>query len=122
MPFGDGTGPMGLGPMTGRRMGYCAGFSTPGFMNPYFGRGFWGRGFGMGRGFGRMYWMGFNPYYLNYYGYPYYPTPPQNYPAYPQAAEFSPEDEKEILKQQAEMLKRQLQDIQNRIDILEKEG
>lgn len=25
MPGGDGTGPAGLGPMTGRGMGYCAG-------------------------------------------------------------------------------------------------
>jgi len=34
MPFGDGTGPMGLGPMTGRAAGYCAGYSVPGYMNP----------------------------------------------------------------------------------------
>ena len=26
MPFGDRTGPLGLGPRTGRVMGYCAGF------------------------------------------------------------------------------------------------
>jgi hypothetical protein len=35
MPRGDGTGPMGLGPMTGRAAGYSAGYPTPGFMNPY---------------------------------------------------------------------------------------
>jgi hypothetical protein len=35
MPRGDGTGPMGMGPMTGRAAGYCAGYPTPGFMNPY---------------------------------------------------------------------------------------
>jgi hypothetical protein len=34
MPFGDRTGPMGLGPMMGRGAGYCAGFYTPGNMNP----------------------------------------------------------------------------------------
>jgi len=34
MPRGDGTGPMGLGPMTGRGAGYCAGSGVPGFMNP----------------------------------------------------------------------------------------
>ncbi|MFW6008697.1 MAG: DUF5320 domain-containing protein [archaeon] len=34
MPGGDGTGPMGKGPMTGRGTGFCAGFSTPGFTNP----------------------------------------------------------------------------------------
>jgi len=51
MPGGDGTGPMGQGSMTGRGMGYCAGFGVPGFMNPGFGRGFGRRRFG--RGFGR---------------------------------------------------------------------
>jgi len=34
MPRGDGTGPMGFGPMTGRAAGYCAGYPVPGFMNP----------------------------------------------------------------------------------------
>jgi hypothetical protein len=42
MPRGDGTGPNGQGPMTGRGMGFCAGFNMPGFMNAGFGRG---RGF-----------------------------------------------------------------------------
>ncbi|MCK4238634.1 MAG: DUF5320 domain-containing protein, partial [Candidatus Lokiarchaeota archaeon] len=28
MPGGDRTGPGGLGPMTGRALGYCAGYST----------------------------------------------------------------------------------------------
>ncbi len=37
MPGRDGTGPIGMGAMTGRRMGFCAG----GFQGP-------------GRGFGRM--------------------------------------------------------------------
>ncbi len=46
MAFGDGTGPMGLGPMTGRGAGYCAGYSAPGYMNPVAGRGFWGGGAG----------------------------------------------------------------------------
>ncbi|MBN1255859.1 MAG: DUF5320 domain-containing protein [Deltaproteobacteria bacterium] len=43
MPKGDGTGPAGLGPMTGRAAGYCAGYPSPGFANTY------GRGWGMGR-------------------------------------------------------------------------
>lgn len=50
MPAGDRTGPYGAGPLTGRGMGYCAGFPYPGWMN----RG-WGGGFGRGRGAG----MGF---------------------------------------------------------------
>lgn len=52
MPRGDGTGPMGQGPMTGRGAGFCAGFSTPGFANS---TSSLGMGFrrGAGRGAGR---------------------------------------------------------------------
>jgi hypothetical protein len=47
MPGGDRTGPMGLGPMTGRGTGYCAGEPGPGSANGPGGRG---RGFGGGGG------------------------------------------------------------------------
>ncbi len=50
MPGGDGTGPMGMGAMTGRAAGFCAGYGMPGTMNPVAGRGM-GMGFGRGRGF-----------------------------------------------------------------------
>lgn len=53
MPGGDGTGPLGMGSMTGRAAGYCAGYGVPGFANFYGygrGRGGWGRGRGGGRG------------------------------------------------------------------------
>lgn len=53
MPFGDRTGPAGLGPRTGRGAGYCGGFAVPGSMNPAAGWGAWGRGGGFGRGGGR---------------------------------------------------------------------
>jgi hypothetical protein len=49
MPRGDGTGPRGFGPMTGRGAGFCAGYPMPGFANPWVP----GRGRGIGRGFGR---------------------------------------------------------------------
>ncbi|MFQ6108294.1 MAG: DUF5320 domain-containing protein [Candidatus Aminicenantales bacterium] len=91
MPAGDRTGPWGLGPMTGRSMGYCSGYPFPGFMNPGpglgFGRGFWfGRGFGFGRGrgwrrgrFGRFWGYPYPPampYYGHPFGMPYgYPFP-----------------------------------------------
>lgn len=54
MPRGDKTGPGGLGPMTGRRMGTCVGNDQAGFSFRTFGRGFV-NGFGrnLGRGFGR---------------------------------------------------------------------
>ncbi|MBD3187703.1 hypothetical protein GF325_12785 [Candidatus Bathyarchaeota archaeon] len=62
MPGGDGSGPNGMGPLTGRRLGYCAGYSVPGYMNRPYGlglglgrRGGWGGGFGRGRG-GGMGW------------------------------------------------------------------
>jgi hypothetical protein len=33
MPFGDGTGPRGMGPMTGRGMGFCGVSYNPGHFN-----------------------------------------------------------------------------------------
>ena len=53
MPGGDRTGPAGFGPMSGRALGYCAGYEIPGFSNPGFGRGY---GFGRGRGGGGRGW------------------------------------------------------------------
>jgi len=47
MPRGDSTGPMGMGPMTGRQAGYCAGYNMPGFLNT---AGRRGMGMGLGRG------------------------------------------------------------------------
>ena len=43
-------GPDGMGPMTGRGAGYCAGFAVPGYMNNAGGRGA-GAGFGRRPGF-----------------------------------------------------------------------
>jgi hypothetical protein len=51
MPRGDSTGPMGMGPMTGRQAGYCAGHNMPGFVNNAGRRGM-GMGFGRGADFG----------------------------------------------------------------------
>ena len=51
MPRGDRTGPLGEGAMTGRQLGYGAGFDSPGFTQRFgFGRGR-GRGVGLGAGF-----------------------------------------------------------------------
>lgn len=49
MPRGDGTGPAGRGPMTGRAAGYCAGYDAPGFADALGARGRAG-GAGAGRG------------------------------------------------------------------------
>ena len=63
MPFGDGTGPRGMGPMTGRGAGYCTGSGQPGFANPLPWRGWFG--FGRRRGTG----CGYVPYGA-FYGQP----------------------------------------------------
>ena len=49
MPAGDGTGPRGFGPMTGRAAGYCTGFDKPGCVAPGSSRRM-GFGFRGGRG------------------------------------------------------------------------
>lgn len=60
MPGFDKTGPTGEGPMTGRRMGACAGQERDG--RP-FGGGFGFRNRGAGRGFGRR--QGFGRGYMS---------------------------------------------------------
>ncbi len=57
MPRGNRTGPMGAGPMTGRRAGYCAGNDMPGFNNTAALRQGAGCGFGgSGRGWRNMFY------------------------------------------------------------------
>ncbi|HIP57917.1 MAG TPA: hypothetical protein EYH00_01240 [Archaeoglobus profundus] len=51
MPWGDGTGPWGLGPRTGRGAGFCSGFPIPGFLNRFVFPPFGGRWFGLWFGF-----------------------------------------------------------------------
>lgn len=106
MPGGDRTGPVGFGPMSGRGFGFCAGFNRPGFLAP-FGRFGYGRGFG--RGFGRgWFWrsqlyLG-NPYLFN----PYY------------QGQYTTSNELEDLKAERDNIKAMLEDIQKRIEELEK--
>ena len=91
MPRGDGTGPSGQGPMTGRGMGYCAGFNAPGFMNPGF-----NRGFGRGRGFRANF----------------------NQPQLPQPIVQQPiteTQEKQFLEQELKTLKSEMQEIEKRL-------
>ena len=125
MPGGDGTGPGGMGPMTGRAAGYCAGYQQPGFMNPVGGRGF---GFGRGRGFGRGLGLGFRGgrgwagYGGAAYGAPAYGGAPYGYGATPGVpygvAPTSPQ-ELDALKGQSEYLEDALDGIRKRIGELE---
>jgi hypothetical protein len=125
MPAGDGTGPRGMGPMTGRGAGYCAGYGAPGYANPMPGRGFgmgWGRGRGGGggRGWRNMYYATGLPGWARYGYAPAWGAPPAA--AYgPYGAPPTPEQETEFLKSQAEMLKEELDAISQRIAELEKE-
>ena len=84
MPFGDGTGPRGMGPMTGRGAGFCAGFGRPGFANPMRGRRGFGFGFGWRRPYGHPYFGGYGFSNPNMgYGYPQYGTGRMPYYGYP---------------------------------------
>jgi hypothetical protein len=121
MPLGDGTGPQGLGPMTGRGAGHCAGYSVPGYMNPGYGRGFWGRGrgwfgrgAGRGRGFRHWFYATGMPGWARF-GYPGPVYGPATY-----MPEMTAKDEMNMLKDQAKVLQDQLKDIQERISTLEK--
>ena len=97
MPYRDGSGPAGMGAMTGRRLGSCAGNRVPGQFNGGYGRGCGPghhRGFGLGCG---------------YYHRPYRP-PVQ-----------TEEGEKEYLKSMAQSLEGELKVIQERLNQLAKE-
>ena len=108
MPRGDRTGPMGMGPRTGRAMGYCAGYDRPGSMQggPGFAPGMgYGVGFGRGRGWrnwaratGLPRWMRFGADW----------------------AAPAPVEEADALKAQADALKAELDAIQKRLDEISK--
>lgn len=127
MPAGDRTGPLGYGPMTGRGAGYCGGYPVPGYANPIPGRGWFGfgRGFGRGRGwFGRGGGRGWRHWYyatgLPGWARAGYGWPAFGFPAYPYEPELTPKEEMNMLKEQAELLQKDLKDIRDRISTLEK--
>jgi hypothetical protein len=119
MPGMDGTGPTGMGAGTGWGRGRCFGYGfygSPGYYSswgPGWGRSRdWGQGRGMGRGLGRGYGRGFRgrfwaggPPAWDYYG-----PGPWGAP--------SREDEVAWLKDQAQMLKADMETVQRRIDEL----
>ena len=122
MPGGDGTGPGGMGPMTGRAAGLCAGYPVPGHMNPLPGRGFWGFGRG-GGGWGRRNWFygtGLAGWQRAGTGYPAFGGVPYSTPfAAPMAPAMTREHEAEMLKGQAEYFEDALDGIKKRIVELE---
>ena len=123
MPGGDRTGPAGLGPMTGRAAGYCAGHPAPGFMNPTGGRGFWGGG--RGGGWGRRNWYyatGLTGWQRSAYGWPAYGGPAPYGGPVPFGPATSKDQELNALKGQAEYFEDALGGIKKRITELEAES
>ena len=135
MPRGDGTGPAGMGPMTGRAAGYCAGYSVPGYMNPVAGGGYFGRGRGFGfygRGGGRGWRNGYYATGLPGYAragmglpafgggaYPYAGVPYGDPYGTPYAPAINPQQEAGMLKEQAKAIQEELKAINERIGELE---
>lgn len=122
MPGGDGTGPAGLGPMTGRAAGYCAGSPAPGYMSGG-GRGFWGFGRGGGgRGWrNQFYATGLTGRQRAAMGRPVFGAVP---PAAPYGAPFasaamSNDQQLDALKGQADYFEDALDGIRRRIEEIE---
>jgi len=97
MPGFDGTGPMGMGPMTGGGRGFC---------------GPWGMGDARRR-YGVPRWAGNR--YPNYTAGPFVPGP------IPYAPQMSREQELDFLKQQADAIHVQLKEIESRMEELDTE-
>jgi len=116
MPRGDRTGPGGMGPMTGRAAGYCAGYDAPGFASAFGGRGMGRGGFGRGGGrFGRrnMYYATGVPGWMRYG-----PQGPAAANAWGPAPVATPQNEVAALRQQAEFLQQSLEEINKRLEEL----
>ena len=118
MPGFDGTGPVGMGSITGRGQGFCNPSRTaygptpmlrPGYRGYGYGQGF-GRGFGQGRSFRGGFGPGFGQGrgYGRGYGSP-YGTP----------YDMKPEDDVNMLKGEADAVKKELDAINKRIKDLE---
>ena len=105
MPYGDSTGPGGMGARTGRGFGFCSGFPHPGYaVGPGLGRGR-GRGFGRGFGWRAGFRQGLGP--LWDYG------PPEPY-------DYGPDQEKEFLKNQISTMEKTIQNLKKRLDEIDK--
>jgi len=110
---GDRTGPSGMGPGTGRALGFCYGYDTPGYVKGR-GRGMgrgsgFGRGMGMGRGRGAVAGRGdgFTGYGAG--------------PGYPDMPVINKEDEIRMLKSQIEAITSTQKSIEKRLEELGKE-
>lgn len=119
MPRGDRTGPQGMGPRTGRAMGYCSGFDVPGFMNPGpgGGGGYPSAGLGLARGRGRAmpgYGMGMAWGRTGGRGYRSFP----NYPEGVVSAPLSAEEERTAIEGTITAMKSQIEAMEKRLSEL----
>ncbi len=109
MPRGDRTGPNGMGSMTGRGAGFCAGNNAPGFTNAGGGRFFErGGGFGFGRGFRGMMFSNMPQGRWNAY-------PPSPIPY----GQVNPEQELDFMKQEAKAMEDHLQSLNQQMSEME---
>lgn len=108
MPGGDRTGPMGMGPMTGRGMGFCAGNAAPGFTT-WGGRGMGGRGRGWRRQF---YATGLTGWQRQAAGWP------VSGGVVPAPVSVDPQAELQALEQQAQALTQALESLRGRMEQL----
>jgi hypothetical protein len=119
MPSGDGTGPNGNGPMSGRGLGFCNGYSNPGFVNRPYGRGY-NRGMGIGRGTGRGFGRGIGwRNNLGWYRGGRFGGPIMQGPSFVQEP-INPDDYVNDLKTQKEFLEQNLKDINEKLEKLSK--
>jgi hypothetical protein len=130
MPRGDGTGPLGMGPKTGRGAGFCTGYDVAGYANPWFGRGYFCRGGNFGRSGmpagGRSFrWRN----WYNATGEPFWARGRQlswNWPQgqTPQQESSPANNEAEInyLKNEASILENELKNIKERLENLTKDS
>lgn len=123
MPGGDRRGPSGNGPMTGRGMGFCAGYDRGGYDSNYQGRGLGRGGGGFGRGgagFGRGSaggfgsGRGFRNRFFNAA-----PAAPYGGVDYRGTNELTPDREMDLLRSEAKAIEGELGFIQSRIKELE---
>lgn len=122
MPRGDHSGPMGMGPKTGRGLGDCTGYGMPGYGSSFSQGGrraaFTG-GFGAGRGgYGRRLGCWVKPHYFQGWGQSYGSA--DLYDTMIPAPMPDPEAEKRLLQNQSRVLQTQLDLIHKRLDGLEK--
>ena len=114
MPRGDRTGPMGMGPMSGRGAGFCAGYDAPGYAYPGYPmrrmrRAWRGRGGFGGRGMHGRHYGGWGPMDFVAYEVPY-------------PADMTAEEKTDMLSTREAWLQEQLDEVRKDLENLQNES